>query len=160
ASNETGFKVERSGDSSGPWSQFATPGANATTHSDTGLVASTTYYYRIRATNAGGDSAYSNGVSAMTSPAGGGSCVPRSTGDVTDRNVYADPPAPALPAAGGTFIDPVFGTTIMRLTDEGDGADCSNPYSYWPTFNKDSTRLFVQCGSGAILYGFDPVNFS
>jgi hypothetical protein len=39
----------------------------------------------------------------------------------SDRKVYAEGPAPALPRAGGTFLDPAFGSTIMRLTDEIDG---------------------------------------
>ena len=39
----------------------------------------------------------------------------------TDRRVYRKPPLPPLPRAGGKFIDPVFGTEIMRATDESDG---------------------------------------
>src|SRR6266849_923300 len=39
----------------------------------------------------------------------------------TDRNVYRKPLLPTLPRAGGKFIDPVFGTEIMRATDEADG---------------------------------------
>ena len=38
----------------------ATVGANVTTYSDTGLVTSTTYYYKVSAFNSGGSSAYSN----------------------------------------------------------------------------------------------------
>jgi hypothetical protein len=37
-----------------------------TTFSDSGLFPSTEYHYRVRATNANGDSAYSNTASAMT----------------------------------------------------------------------------------------------
>ncbi|HKP87921.1 MAG TPA: hypothetical protein VJZ26_17595, partial [Blastocatellia bacterium] len=58
----------------------------------------------------------------------------------TDKRAYAEPPPPALPAAGGTFRDPVFGTTIMRVTDERDGPFNVTNYSYYPSFNKDSTR--------------------
>ncbi len=36
----------------------------------------------------------------------------------TDRKVYPKPPLPRLPRAGGTYTDPVFGTLIMRATDE------------------------------------------
>ena len=46
--------------------EIATVGADVTTFSDTGLAASTTYDYRVRATNAGGDSAYSNTAEATT----------------------------------------------------------------------------------------------
>jgi hypothetical protein len=77
----------------------------------------------------------------------------------TDKRVYPEPPPPALPAAGGTFRDPVFGTTIMRVTDERDGAFNVTNYSYYPSFNKNSTRLFIIAGGEASLYQFDPVNF-
>jgi len=44
----------------------------------------------------------------------------------TDRGVYTEPPLPKLPKAGGTFVDPTFGTAIMRVTDEADGKNCLN----------------------------------
>src|SRR5262245_31841161 len=37
---------------------------------------------------------------------------------VGNPNTYLKPfPAPVLPAAGGQFVDPTFGTTIVRITD-------------------------------------------
>jgi hypothetical protein len=67
SSNETGFKIERcEGSSCGSFSQIATVGANVKTYSNTGLKAYTSYTYRVRAYNAGGDSAYSNTASATT----------------------------------------------------------------------------------------------
>ena len=66
ASNETGFKLERSPDGSTGWTQIATPAANAASYSDTGLSAGTIYHYRLRATNAAGDSAYTATASAST----------------------------------------------------------------------------------------------
>lgn len=81
----------------------------------------------------------------------------------TDRGVYRKPPLPRLPRAGGKFIDPVFGTEIMRATDEADGPapGLGTYYSHWPTFNANNTRLLIRKGhSGdAILKTFDPVNF-
>jgi uncharacterized delta-60 repeat protein len=60
SNNETGFKVERKTGIGGTYSQIATVGTNITTYSNTSLAAGTEYCYRVRATNANGDSAYSN----------------------------------------------------------------------------------------------------
>jgi hypothetical protein len=72
ANNETGFKIERKTGAGGTYSQIATPGANATSYPDTGLAAGTTYYYRVRANNASGDSPYSNEANATTPSIGTG----------------------------------------------------------------------------------------
>jgi hypothetical protein len=66
STNETGFRVERKTGASGTWSQIASLGANVRTFSNTGLAAGTTYYYRVRAYNASGNSGYSNEVMATT----------------------------------------------------------------------------------------------
>jgi hypothetical protein len=66
SSNETGFKIERATSSGGPWSQIATVGVNVKTYSNTGLTASTTYYYHVHAYNTAGDSAACNTASATT----------------------------------------------------------------------------------------------
>jgi hypothetical protein len=65
AGNEDGFKVERAADGSA-WTQIATVGAGVASFGDTGLEATTTYSYRVRAFNALGDSAYSVEASATT----------------------------------------------------------------------------------------------
>jgi hypothetical protein len=65
SNNEDGFKIERSGNGSG-WTQIATVGPNVRTYSSTGLVATKTYSYRVRAYNVLGNSAYSNSASAKT----------------------------------------------------------------------------------------------
>ena len=67
SSNETGFKVERASSSAGPFTVITTLAAGVTTYNNTGLTASTTYYYRVCASNAAGNSAYSNTTSAATS---------------------------------------------------------------------------------------------
>jgi hypothetical protein len=66
ASNESGFKVERSPDGIS-FTQIGTAAAGATSYSNTGLAAATKYYYRVRAYNGGGDSGYSNIANATTS---------------------------------------------------------------------------------------------
>jgi transcriptional regulator CtsR len=64
--NETGFKIERK-KSGGSYSQIATVDENTTTYTDTGLTGNTKYYYRIRAYNDTGNSAYSSEASVTTS---------------------------------------------------------------------------------------------
>jgi len=71
SSNEFGFKIERKS-GSGSYSQIATPAKNATSYSDTGLSASTSYTYKIRAYNNIGNSAYSGEDTAITSAANNG----------------------------------------------------------------------------------------
>jgi hypothetical protein len=66
SSDETGFRVQRSADGSTNWTLVATLGANVTSYQDTGLTAGTTYYYRVRAYNAAGNSGFSNTASATT----------------------------------------------------------------------------------------------
>ena len=61
--NELSFKIERKTGSSGTYKEIATVGPNVTNYTDTGLSASTTYFYRVRAYNLAGHSAYSNEVS-------------------------------------------------------------------------------------------------
>jgi hypothetical protein len=68
SNDETGFKIERSLSSSSGFTQVGTVGANVMTYDDAGCDASTTYYYRARAYNSAGDSAYSNVASATTPP--------------------------------------------------------------------------------------------
>jgi len=67
STTETGFKIERKTGAGGTYAQIATAGANATSYSDSGLTENTTYYYRVKASNAGGDSFYSNEASGTTS---------------------------------------------------------------------------------------------
>ena len=65
--NEDGFAIERcQGTGCTGFSQIATVGPNVTTYANTGLIASTTYRYRVRAFNLGGNSDYSNEAEATT----------------------------------------------------------------------------------------------
>ena len=81
SSNEAGFKVERSADGSTGWTEIADLPANSTSHSDTGLAAETTYYYR---------------VSAYTQP----EMISAYTSASTTTPVAPPPPALSLSASG------------------------------------------------------------
>jgi len=77
---------------------------------------------------------------------------------ITDKNIYPEPPPPILPAAGGAFTDPVFHTTLLRVTDERDGKSNTNSYSYWPSLNCNNTRLFYTSDGTGMIADFDAVN--
>jgi hypothetical protein len=94
ATDESAYVVERSPDGSTDWSQLtSTLPADSTSYSDMGLSGSTTYHYRVKATNAAGDSGYSNSANATTNAAGPGpSPILNSTPDdvwMTNGVVYS-----------------------------------------------------------------------
>lgn len=70
ASTETGYRVERrpgpAGQSS--FTTVANPGVNATSFSDTGLTANTTYDYRVVAVNNSGDSGFATASGTTLAP--------------------------------------------------------------------------------------------
>ncbi len=68
SANESGFTIARSTVSGGPYTEIALIPANTTFWNDSGLSPGTTYYYVVRASNAGGNSAYSAQASATTVP--------------------------------------------------------------------------------------------
>ena len=76
ASDESGFEVDRALDAAFSSSLLTTGGiaANATSYNSTGLSPVTTYYYRVRATNAVGASTYSAEAHSTTTadPSGPG----------------------------------------------------------------------------------------
>jgi hypothetical protein len=64
--DESSFKIEQEDLSDGSWSEIAAVGPNVVSYSKTGLSPSTTYYYRVYAYNAAGNSGYSNTAGAAT----------------------------------------------------------------------------------------------
>ena len=69
SADESGFNIERAADNNGvagAYSVIATVGANATSFANTGLNASTRYWYRVQAFNSNGNSSYTNESSATT----------------------------------------------------------------------------------------------
>ena len=82
AGDEDSYQVEQSLDGVN-FSVIAVLSADSTSYSDTGLSASTTYYYQVNASNAAaGDSGYSNTASATTQ-AGGGDPASVEVGSIT-----------------------------------------------------------------------------
>lgn len=75
SSNESGFRIERKTGAGGTYSEIATVGAGVTTYNNTGLSASTAYYYRVWAYNGSGNSAYSNETNTTTQSGGGGTSI-------------------------------------------------------------------------------------
>ncbi len=65
SAGETGFKIERSGETGG-FTLIHTTAGDVTTFSDTGLNAATIYRYRVRSTNGGCDSVYSTVATGQT----------------------------------------------------------------------------------------------
>ena len=76
---ETGFRIERKTGLGGIYAQIDSVGLDIQTYSNTGLSASTEYYYRVISFNVGGDLGQSNEASATTiaiffGVGGGGGC--------------------------------------------------------------------------------------
>ncbi|RDH86008.1 MAG: hypothetical protein DIZ80_00610 [endosymbiont of Galathealinum brachiosum] len=71
ATDEDAYQVEQSSDGIN-FSVIAVLSADSTGYSDTGLSESTEYFYQVNASNAAGNSGYSNVTSATTDAVGGG----------------------------------------------------------------------------------------
>lgn len=129
ATNETGFKIERATAAAGPWSQIATVGINITTYTNSGLVASTVYYYRVRAYNASGDSAYSNVRSATT-----GNTAPVLTA-IGDKSVVEG----SMLTFTARATDPGLGAVTLITDFEGNSAGTASVMFQKPSYS-GSTR--------------------
>lgn len=65
ATNEAGYKIER-GLSTSSFAEIASVGTSTVSYSDGSVSPGTTYYYRVRAYNTGGNSGYSNTANTTT----------------------------------------------------------------------------------------------
>jgi hypothetical protein len=91
-----GFTIDRSLTGSDPWTTIGISGIT-TAYTDSGLNESTTYYYRVRAYNAKGYSAYSN--IANNTPSAQGSQPPTTTPSPAPITVVPGaPPSSSMPA--------------------------------------------------------------
>jgi len=115
SNNETGFEIERSLDGIS-WSTLASVSANIFTYTSTGLTASTTYYYRVRAVNNAGASGYSNSTAVTTIKDSSISTINLQqdvAGYVGTEDTYVSSGA----------IDSNWGTATSLLADGDDGSN-------------------------------------
>jgi hypothetical protein len=124
SNNETKFKIERSGNGT-TFVQISAVGVNVTAYIDSVPQASTKYYYRVRAYDSGGNSGYSNTVSATTapSPAPSPTASPRPT---PTQNIWIAKRTDGLPGSG-TQADPFNGSTPAKFD--------ALMFSYYWTYN-------------------------
>lgn len=119
ATNETSYKVERKTGASGTWAEIAANlTANSTSYTDNTVVASTTYYYRVRAANGSGNSGYSNEAN-VTTPGGGSTILVAETFDAMTTG--AAPAGWTVSAPTGTTATVVASPSVagksLQLTD-------------------------------------------
>lgn len=116
SNNETGFEIERSTDNVN-WAALASVGSNIQSYGDTGLAASTSYYYRVRAKNSAGSSSYSNVANATTLAAGSTTVTVELrdglNGYAGTQDTYV---ASGVPGSN-------FGTSATVLADGSDGTN-------------------------------------
>ena len=117
ANNETAFKIERSTNGS-TFSQIGTVATNTTTYSSTGLVASTKYYYRVRAYNSIGNSSYSNTASATTKAASSSTPTPTPSATATPTPTPTATPlsTPVISISVSPTTVKEGGTAIFKIT--------------------------------------------
>jgi calcineurin-like phosphoesterase family protein/purple acid phosphatase-like protein/fibronectin type III domain protein len=116
ANNESGFRIERcQGSACTNFAQIATAPADATTHADTSLAASTTYRYRVVAYNTGGASSYSNVADATTN-------APPPPGSVLFQDDFEDGVEDGWSEHNGTWSVVTSGSKVYQQSStSGDG---------------------------------------
>ncbi len=132
STGEAGFKIERSTNGGVTYSQIATVGADQGSYSSTGLRASTTYYYRVRAYQSTLYSAYTDPVAYATTL----------------------PPPPPVP----TLKSPLRGTVVSGLSVTLEWNVSTDAATYGVQVSRNSTftdRVFDQSNIGVTSY---PVN--
>jgi subtilisin family serine protease len=142
ANNENGFTVERSTDNA-TFTQIASIAANSTNYSDTGLTASTTYYYRVRAFNGAGNSAYSNTASATTQP------------PPVLATVIASMPLANEPGTPGQFTITRSGDTSQALTVCFKAGGTANPGTDYQSIG---TSTVIPAGSSSVTVSVVPID--
>src|SRR5689334_10890146 len=58
----------------------------------------------------------------------------------------------AQPAKTQSYKDPIFGTKVLRITDETDGKMATVAYAYWSIFNSNSKMFIIGIDGVPYLY--------
>jgi hypothetical protein len=111
-----GYKIEKSTDGIN-FAQIAMTGADVTTFTDTDVAQGGTYFYRVRAFNATGDSPYSNVDSAQLAPIDHLSDAFANHDDLTANGSTLFTDAGAQVTGGGMFlVGSIFSTSRVEIT--------------------------------------------
>ena len=151
--NETAFVLERSTLPGSGFAPIANLPADTTSYPDSGLAEDTVYYYRVRATNANGPSAYSATASALTPGLLPGTLRLRWTFDEPVGNALATNSTGAFPAGAGVFSTNTPGVPARREGDTPDGTGNALDLSGNSTGN-DRVRAVDSSGSLNSLENF------
>lgn len=147
SSDELGFDIERSPDGVTGWTQIAVPGAGVTAYPDSGLRCNTTYFYRVRAYNAMGYSAYTNVASDTT-----GDCP-------LCPDIYEPDDAPTTASAITTDGVPQTHTFNRDGDEDWVSFPVIAPYTYtvttssWGANNDPYLYLYDPSGEGIVTHG-------
>lgn len=145
SSGETGYLIERSLNGGSTWSTLTTVAADTTSYSNTGLVAGTTYNYRIRAINAGGNSEAGLKAAATTIPAAvaiSASSVSTSQINLSWTNVTGETGYRVEISTDGSSWSPLTVTNANVVTYASTGLSADSLHYYRVT-------AFNEAGDGA-----------
>ena len=154
SNNEIGFKVEMSLFASGGFAEIASEGAGAATTTISNLNPSTTYYFRVYAYNAVGNSAYSNTVNATTladPPPASAPVLTGPTSAVTDGQhfllewTYDWPSCTFCPTTSGYHLDESSTSATSGFT---------NIWSSYRTGDQESPKKLAMTPQSAGTYWY------
>lgn len=160
---ETGFQVYRSTSSNmSGQTLLATP--TGTTYSATGLSASTTYYFRVRAVNSGGNGAYSSIVNATTQAASANPPTNVSIATTSSGN-YNNALEIENIAIGSLGQNPVTDEDGSNFSSNAVTVDLTYSPDYEAALNNNNGRLELKCfgyirATGATSFQWDISNLS